>query len=405
MLLDSALRPDVETLSVIGEGLFSTLGNRLSSYSGLSGTALSRAIDLYQSGDYEGSIRELRRAIALDPYSENSIKAYDFMAQAFLKLNRTEDAEKTYKEAIRLFPQDNGLYLKLGNLYFHEGRYREAEEAYIKAVRLNPSGENLYALGQVYLSQERYKEAEDVFQKILRAEPENYGALYSLGQIFARQGNYNEAIKKFKEAIKIKRDFAYAYYDLGTAYADMNEFTLAEEQLKILDNLNKDLAGDLRAYIFKVKKPGINFVDTSNAFNMKRGPGTPVSSLDPDLAAPGVSERFMIKIFFDKPMDRQSVERITSWSITRSTDIYHGGLYNWGLPLPETEINLPPLPDLIIYDEKTSAASVYFTITQNPAGNGTIDPSHIVFKFYGKDACGNKIDPHRDEYVGLSLIV
>ncbi|MFN3739928.1 MAG: tetratricopeptide repeat protein, partial [Thermodesulfovibrionales bacterium] len=269
----------MEILSAIGEGLFSILGNRLSSFSGLSGTALSRAIDLYQSGDYEGSIRALRRTIALDPYSENSIKAYDFMAQAFLKLNRTEDAEKAYKEAIRLSPGDDSLYLKLGNLYFHEGKNKEAEEAYVKAVRLNTSSENLYPLGQLYLTQERYKEAEEVFQKILSSEPENYGALYSLGQVYVKLGNYNEAIKNFKEAINIKWDFAYAYYDLGALYANMNEFSLAEEQLKILDNLNKDLAEDLRAYIFKVKKPGIYFVDISGAFDMKRGPSTPVSSL------------------------------------------------------------------------------------------------------------------------------
>ncbi|MFN3480497.1 MAG: tetratricopeptide repeat protein, partial [Thermodesulfovibrionales bacterium] len=136
----------MENLSNIGDQLFSVLGSRLSSYSNLAGTALSRGIDLYQKGDYEGSVREFRRAIALDPYSENSLKAYDFMAQAFLKLDRTEDAEKTYKEAVRIFPNSDSLHIKLGNLYYSEEKYNEAEAEYLKAVRLNPSSETLYPL-------------------------------------------------------------------------------------------------------------------------------------------------------------------------------------------------------------------------------------------------------------------
>ncbi|MCX7793122.1 MAG: tetratricopeptide repeat protein [Thermodesulfovibrionales bacterium] len=391
--------------ATISENLFSVLGNKFSNYSSFSGTALSRAIDLYLSGNYEGSIRELRRAISLDPYSENSIKAYEFMAQAFLKLQKKEDAEKTYREAIKLFPQNDNLYLKLGYLYFHEGRYKEAEDAFLKAVRLNPSEDNLYALGQAYLSLNKFKEAKEIFQRILKREPKNYGTLYALGQIYVREENYGEAIKIFKEVISIKSDFAYAYFDLGALYADMNEFSLAEEQIRILEGINKDLAEDLKAYILKVKKPGFIFVDTSRAFNIKRGPGTPLSSLDPALSVPGASKRFMIEFYFDKPMDRRSVEKITNWSITRSSGINQGGLYNWGLPVPQTEISINPLPDLVIYNSQRNSATVIFTLKQNSTGDGTIDPSHIIFRFYGKDIYGNYMDPSKDEYGGLSLIV
>ncbi len=392
-------------VSPIAEQLFSTLGNRLNSYAGLSTATLSQGINLYQSGDYEGSIREFKRTISLDPYSENSIRAYDFMAQAFLKLNRVADAIKTYQEAMKVFPQDDTLHLKLGNIYYHEERYYEAEIEYKKAVRLNPSSENLYSLGQVYLSTERYKEAEETFQRILRSEPDNYGAHYSLGQVYAKQGLHGEAIKRFKETIKRKWDFAYAYYDLGMVYADTGNFDGAEEQIKILEDLNKDLAGELRAYLYKVKRPGIKFVNTSHAFNMKQGPHTPVSSLSPELSTPGASKEMSIIVFFDKPMDRLSVENIANWSIGRTTSLSQGGPYNWGLPIPDTEVKINPLPQLVIYDATTYSARVYFRITQNSTGDGTIDPSHIVFRFTGKDAYGNNMDPARDEYTGLSLIV
>lgn len=392
-------------LSITGEQLFSTLANRLSSYSNLSGSALSRGIALYQASDYEGAIREFRRAIGLDPYSENTPKAYDFMAQAYLRLGKTEDAEKTYKEAIRLFPNIDSIHLKLGNLYYSKENYDEGEAEYTRAVSLNPSTENLYSLGQLSLSTDKYSKAEEIFLRILRTEPNNYGALYSLGQVYARQGQPNEAIRRFEEAISIKRDFAYAYYDLGALYADMGDPEMAERQAVILDNLNQGLAEDLRAYIYKVRRPEMTFVNTFNAFNMQEGPGTPLSSLDSALTNPGSSKDFSIKVYFDKMMDRTSIENISNWSITRAIGSNPGGSYNWGLPMPDTEVILNPLPKQVIYNSDEFTATVIFAVRQNSTGNGTIDPSHLVFKFSGKDTYGNKMNPEADEFIGLSIIV
>ncbi|MFN3481262.1 MAG: tetratricopeptide repeat protein, partial [Thermodesulfovibrionales bacterium] len=259
--------------------------------------------------------------------------------------------------------------------------------------------------GQLYLSTERYEEAEQTFLKILRTEPRNYGALYSLGQIYSKQGLYREAIKKFEETISIKRDFSYAYYDLGSIYADIGKLDLAESQAKILDNLNQGLAENLRAYIYKVRKPEITFVNTFYAFNMQKGPGTLVSSLDSSLSTPSASKDFSIKVYFDKMMDRASVENIFNWSINRATGYTKGGTYNWGLPVPETEVSPGPLPKQVIYNSDEFSAMVIFTLKQNSTGDGTIDPSHLVFKFSGKDAYGNRMNSEADEYIGLSIIV
>ena len=40
---------------------------------------------------------------------------------------------------------------------------------------------------------------------------------------------------------------------------------------------------------------------------------------------------------------------------------------------------------------------------QNAAGNATIDPSHIVFKFSGIDAAGRQMDTSGDEIDGAAL--
>ena len=49
-------------------------------------------------------------------------------------------------------------------------------------------------------------------------------------------------------------------------------------------------------------------------------------------------------------------------------------------------------------------APVYFKIQQNASADGTIDPSHIEFRFDGKDKFGLKMNPDFDQYNGFSKV-
>ena len=56
------------------------------------------------------------------------------------------------------------------------------------------------------------------------------------------------------------------------------------------------------------------------------------------------------------------------------------------------------------YDPENLTATVYFTIKQNSAANGTIDPSHIEFKFSGTDIYGQKMNPKFDQFSGFNNV-
>ena len=55
-----------------------------------------------------------------------------------------------------------------------------------------------------------------------------------------------------------------------------------------------------------------------------------------------------------------------------------------------------------MYDAVNLRATVTFSLSQNADGNGTLDPSHLVFKFSGTDADGKKMDPNADQYDGFA---
>jgi hypothetical protein len=63
------------------------------------------------------------------------------------------------------------------------------------------------------------------------------------------------------------------------------------------------------------------------------------------------------------------------------------------------------MPDRVTFDSTKQEATVVFSIFQNDTGTGTIDTSHLTFKFQGKDANGKTMDSKADQYNGFAGVV
>ncbi|TET88986.1 MAG: tetratricopeptide repeat protein [Desulfobacteraceae bacterium] len=389
--------------SVSAENIFISTASQQSQLEELANRALSNGIDLYMRKDYEGAAKAFQRSIGLAPQSQYSVDASNYMANAYLKLNQTEKAIKAYKTSIDLNPYRNDTHITLGNLYFSEKRYKEAEIEYKEAVRLSPIANNYYALGQAYLELGQYNDAENQFNTVKRLAPDSPNGNYGLGLAYSRQGRFEDAIRQFKEAIGIENNLYDAYAEMGYAYADLGQMDKAQEQVDYIEQERPDLAQMLSLYMYKVDPPKFMFA-YSTSFMYLKSVKTQVSALDSYLANANTSKTFTMKFSFSKEMDRDSVEDRFNWKIGRASGSGPGQAYNFGLPVPSTEISIPPYPDYVFYDSEASTATIYFTIHQNASADGTIDPSHIEFKFNGEDRYGFTMDPERDQFSGFSKV-
>ena len=320
------------------------------------------------------------------------------MALAYLNLNQPAEAIEAYKTSIRLNPFRDDTHINLVNLYLDLNRFHEAETEYKEAVRLNPDVNNTYALGNFYLQTERYNDAETQFQRILSLPQHAGEGNYGLGLVYSQQGRYEKAIDQFKASIRLSPDFAYAYADLGFAYGDLGQIDEAVKQLEIIEKMDPALADTLNRYLYKVESPRIEFASTGSTFPYYFGPYTPLSALDTYLLNANTSKTFTMVFQFSKEMDRASVENRLNWEISRSSAGGPGEAYNFGQSVPETEVTLAPFPELVVYDSDNFIATVTFRIYQNSVADGTIDPSHTVFKFSGVDRFGNSMDIEADEF-------
>jgi tetratricopeptide (TPR) repeat protein len=391
-------------LAESADAFFSATMPSSTQYESLSSGALVRGIDAYTAEDYSTAIREFRRTIALFPNSDNALKAFEYLATAQVKNGQTAEAENTYKQAIKAFQTDDSLNLHLGNIYFSEGRYSEALEQYSTAVKKNPAeSQNFYSLGQGYLALGRYSEAEEQFKKVIQLSPQDSGGYYALGQTYRMAGNYDEAQNQLDKALTIKKDFAEIHFELGMVFAEQQEIDKANDELDVLEEDAPELVSELQTKILQKTLPQFLSAYTAN-INLASKPGRLVSSLDASLATPLTTKTFTVDFVFDKEMDAASVQNTANWSISRSNSMNTGGPYNWGIETT-TDVSIAPLPLRVTYRQDLATATVTFAITQNSTGDGTIDLSHILFKFKGVDVDGNSMGTSRDEYSGFSKIV
>lgn len=388
---------------VTSSGLFNSLTQQQSQLESLANTALSKGIDLYMEKDYKGAVQEFRRSIGLSSQSDYAVDAANYMANAYVQMEETEKAIKAYETAISLDPYNDQTHLTLGNFLYSEGRYSEAESEYREAIRLNPTSSSYYSLGQAYLESGKYNDARNVFEKVKHLAPDSPNGDFGLGLVYSKEGRYEEAISRFKEAIGLQEDFYYGYSEMGYAYADSGRIEEARELESFLEAVDTDLARTLNQYINRVEPPKFLAASSTN-FLYTMSAKTPISSLNTYLLNANASKTFSMMFSFQKDMERASVEDRFNWEISRATGADPWETYNFGMDIPSNEIGISRYPDLVYYDSEKNTATVKFTIQQNETGDGTIDASHIVFKFNGKDLEGSEMDPGHDEFSGFSGI-
>ena len=106
----------------------------------------------------------------------------------------------------------------LGIAHADLGKHQEAIESFKQAIRLDPDDADAHLnLGAAYGELGKWKESIKSFKQALRIDPDYAKAHYNLGTAYHNTGKYKDAIESYKQAIKIDPDDARAHNNLGCA--------------------------------------------------------------------------------------------------------------------------------------------------------------------------------------------
>jgi Flp pilus assembly protein TadD len=129
-------------------------------------------------------------------------------------------AESTFRDALKLSPDDYFALSNLGVVQFQLGKLKEAEETLKKASgKTTDSSFALTTLGIVHYRQDRHDEAEKVLKKSIAVNPQDFTAHNYLGIVLAASGKGKDGESEIMKAIEINPQYADAHFNLAVIYA------------------------------------------------------------------------------------------------------------------------------------------------------------------------------------------
>ena len=162
------------------------------------------------------SVAAARRALELDSRLGEALTT---LAEAEHKAWHWAEAERAYRSAVQVNPDDTGARLGLGGLLVHQGRAAEGI-ALVRAARdADPlSIPSTVRLGWLLYHARRYDEAARELRIVVEAQPSHRDALWFLGFALIELGEFDEAIAVLERAARLSDRGASELGVLARAY-------------------------------------------------------------------------------------------------------------------------------------------------------------------------------------------
>jgi len=195
---------------------------------------------LYYLGRASGLLAKQSIDTLLAAYPD-SARAHQAMAENYFVLRRMPDAEKEYREALRLRPGLPEAHLALGEVYAGAFQWDKAEEEFRIQAKLQPgNAEAAYRLGHALLEQGKAHEARAELLRADRLMPEMPETLYALGKAASLEGDPAAAEKAWTKLLSIEKQSslaAQAHFGLAGLYRKQGKAAEAQHEMQEFQSL------------------------------------------------------------------------------------------------------------------------------------------------------------------------
>ena len=133
------------------------------------------------------------------------------------RLGQRDEAEKDFRTAVALDPDDWTARNSLGACYLSLNRLDEAIAEFERMQALAPDNTRAYNnLGSAFLQQERFDKATEMYERSLSLD-KNATAYSNLGTALYQQGRYADAARSFEGAVALPGATFLHWFNLGAA--------------------------------------------------------------------------------------------------------------------------------------------------------------------------------------------
>jgi tetratricopeptide (TPR) repeat protein len=195
---------------------------------------------LYYLGRASGLLSKQSIDTLLASYPD-SPRGHQAMGENYFVLRQMPEAEKEYRDALRLRPDLPEVHLELGEVYAGAFQWAKAEEEFRAQAKLQPgNAEAVYRLGAALLEQGKVHEARTELLRANRLMPDMPETLYSLGKAASLEGDAAAAEKEWTKLLSIEKDSslaAQAHFGLAGLYRKQGKTTAAQHEMQEFQRL------------------------------------------------------------------------------------------------------------------------------------------------------------------------
>lgn|GEM_PF-2397911 len=206
-------------------------GDRIVRYNQL----LLKADTAYLSGDYSTAISAYQEALRLSP--DNQL-VYQKLGEAYFSAGEDEEALATFKTYLKKSMSTSArIHYVLGVLLERQGNIDAALNEYNAAMTIDPSHSGARRRrADIYIIRGEFKKAINEYQILHEASPNSPILLYKLSRAYVKDKQFDKALEVYRQAInlddgniEIQREYALLlrqrghYHEAETAYSAILE--------------------------------------------------------------------------------------------------------------------------------------------------------------------------------------
>ncbi len=169
----------------------------------------AEATRYFEMGRYRRAAERLEQVLRSDP---RCVECYDLLARIASAQEQDSLAVEWYRAALRVEPENAGLYQKLGLAEHRAGLLDSAQVDLERSLELNPTdSEGYFALGNVWFDQDSLALARRDFSLAIALDSTVAKYHFQLASVFHRSDQPDSALREFKAAYRWYPKYTQAY--------------------------------------------------------------------------------------------------------------------------------------------------------------------------------------------------
>lgn len=157
-----------------------------------------QAETVFQTGDYEGAIREFRQYLRVTNSDALAPEAYANLGESYRQLGQIDRAISSYQTIVDDYPNDGQVpsaLTSLGLLYYEQGEFETSHGYFDQLLRTASrfAQEAYIGMGNASLAQGELERAREEYESALQVNAGNEAASVGLGKVARAEAEYEEA--------------------------------------------------------------------------------------------------------------------------------------------------------------------------------------------------------------------